>query len=192
MRTLRLDYLRAPQPAHWPRWLILVAGSAAFLYASYEATQTERRIEVLEAAQKGYARRGAIVDGTDEQGIKRQSQQIRSAYATLQRLSTPWSTLLDALEATQVRGVRLTAIDPDPRRRTASLSGEARDYLAVLNYVSALATKGGLTDVYLVRHEVRARDSVYPIAFSVSASWARVAATTTSSPTLPRQVTDHD
>lgn len=171
MRPLDLDFLRTSTRARWLGWVLLAGGAFAIGVIERAASLAEQGIEDAQAKLVS-ARRTA-----DKEGLRRGSGQsgigaeVRVAHAAMQRLSTPWPALFDAVEAAQSPGVRLTSLEPDAGARTAVLGGEARDYLAVLNYVNALESKGGLTRVHLVRHELRAREAGFPIAFGVQLSW---------------------
>jgi hypothetical protein len=97
---------------------------------------------------------------------------MRAARQTVERLSLSWDNLFAALEQSPGEEVSLLSIEPDARSGTALISGEGKDYAAVLRYVAKLGEAKTLKDVYLVRHEMRpAPGSRRPMLFSVSASW---------------------
>jgi hypothetical protein len=98
------------------------------------------------------------------------TEEYAFARDTVRRLGTPWESLFQALEASQIDRIALLSIEPDVENRAVSITGEARDYLAVLTYVAQLGDQGALSHVHLVRHENR-RSGQRPLAFTVSASW---------------------
>ena len=95
------------------------------------------------------------------------AEEVAAARETVQRLSLPWTRLFAAIESAASDKVALTAIEPDPKNGTVKITGDSKDYLAVLSYVLNLSQAEGLTAVQLVRHETR-RESV---GFTISASW---------------------
>jgi hypothetical protein len=99
------------------------------------------------------------------------AEEYAFARDTVRRLSTPWTTLFQALEAAQTERIALLAIEPDVENRTLSVSGEAKDYLGTLTYVANLADQKTLARVHLARHEVRRGPQQRPVAFTVSAAW---------------------
>lgn len=171
MRSLDLDYLRTMRPKHWPGLLLLALGALSVIAVNREGARIEHRIEVYQG-QLSTGRQAALP--VSERDAAAFGAQIRAAHATYTRLATPWSAFFDAIEAAQIPGVRLDAVEPDASQRTAVFSGQARNYVAVLNYVNALEAKGGLTRVHLTRHERRAQDPAYPIAFTIQVSWSGI------------------
>lgn len=109
------------------------------------------------------------------------AEELAAAKESLRQLSMPWNKLFQALEAANAASaneggnrispqrIALLAIEPEPDSGNVRISGEAPDYLAVLNYVLDLRRAGTLAEVNLVHHEqTAARGSV---AFSISATW---------------------
>ena len=54
---------------------------------------------------------------------------------------------------------------------TVALTGEAKDYLAVLSYVANIEQQKAFSRVHLARHEVRYNEPQRPMTFTISASW---------------------
>ena len=84
----------------------------------------------------------------------------------------PWDELFLALESAASDSVALAAIEPDAAKGTVTISGDGKDYLAALSYVSNLSRIEGLDRVQLVRHEQKANDPNGPVNFAVSAAWS--------------------
>src|SRR4030095_14945457 len=114
----------------------------------------------------------AKVDRSVTRGKKVSAEEVASAKDTVQRLSTPWGNLFGALEQAATDQVALLAIEPDPKAGTVLISGDSKDYLAVLSYVLTLSHAPALDRVQLVRHEVKTDDPQKPVRFAVSAGWA--------------------
>jgi hypothetical protein len=99
-------------------------------------------------------------------------QEIAAARETVQRLALRWDELFGALESAASDRVALAAIEPDTRTGTVTISGDGKDYLAALTYVSNLARSESLERVQLLRHEQKGADAKGPVSFSVSAAWS--------------------
>ncbi len=163
MQGLELDFHGRRRS---PRWVGRVLFIAALAFA---ADVTSAYVHVSAAVRAGEAqlahrspRKGAMQPVSPEE--------LRAARQTLDRLSLAWDNLFDALEQNPVADVALLAIEPDVRSGTALISGEAKDYASVLNYVAKLGAAKNLSDVYLVRHELHP-ESRRPVQFSLSAAW---------------------
>lgn len=122
-------------------------------------------------AQAGRAPERAGPAGAASAGVA--PEELAVARETLQRLSMPWDNLFGALESAATSQVALLAIDPDPETGTVTISAESRDYDAALNYVLELGRASTLTQVHLVKHELRESGPQRTVAFSVSAAWSR-------------------
>jgi hypothetical protein len=170
MRALDFDYLRESRRSPWAGWVLLAIaiGFAVDLTASYRSVREEvatREDRLARAgpsltARAGSAGRAAVSE-----------EEVQLARETIARLSTPWDNLFGALESIKLDNVALVSIEPEAESGTVTLSGEARDYLAALTYVSWLSGQKTLHDVHLIRHEIRQNEPRQPVAFSVRASW---------------------
>ena len=97
-----------------------------------------------------------------------------AARETYQRLATPWEKLFGALESAASDRVTLVAVEPDAKSGTVKISGEGRDYPAVLDYVVQLRANPTLAGAHLVKHEARQDGPQGSVAFSVAAAWGEV------------------
>jgi hypothetical protein len=168
MRRLALDYASA---RHFPSVpyvvlaaAIVVLGDSGLRYRALQAEIKAKETRLAQAKTRPLVAKMSLPPvGADEYAFARQ---------TASRLSMPWERLFRALEAAATDRVALLAIEPDIESRTVIVSGEAKDYLAVLSYVASLADRhDAFSKVYLQRHEIRAGGSERPVAFSVSATW---------------------
>ena len=168
MRRLELDFLRTRPAAAWAGW-VLLAASAAFaldLGRSYYEVRASIARNESRLAQSGPAARGA-------QAREASPEDMAAARETIRRLATPWSGLFAALESTPTDGVALLTVSPDPQSASVLISGEARDYGALVRYVAALRSAPPLARAYLARHETRRVPSGHPVAFSIRAPWGQ-------------------
>lgn len=165
MQRIELDFIRGRTAVPWAgRALLAVAlafaGDLAYSYVTLQNALASNRAQV--ARSGGRAAQPATAVSREE---------FAGARDTVQRLSMPWTRLFGALEHAASDRVALLAIEPDPKTGSVLISGDSRDYLAVLTYVASLSREPGLSRVQLVRHEVRANDPQQPVAFAVSAAW---------------------
>ena len=172
LRPLDLDFRRARPASPWAGWVLLAVATLfiadlGYSYFSARASvkDTEARLARQTRAQ-GAAGRVAVTQRAAT------AEEIALARETVQRLSLPWDTLFGALESAATDRVSLVAIEPDVKSGTVVISGEARDYPAVLDYVVRLQGAKALQRPHLVKHELRPSDSKRPVAFAVSAAWS--------------------
>ena len=175
MRALRLDYV-AGREARWTGTALLVAGALLAALALLEQravreelTVQQTRLEQVRASGKRAAA-GAPRGAADPQMA---AQEVKAAQLALQRLSLRWDRLFGALEAAQVNGVALLAIEPDAGKSMLRLSAEARSAEDMLNYVARLQASEGLAEVVLASHQIKQGDPLQPLRFAVVAAWAR-------------------
>ena len=100
------------------------------------------------------------------------AQEVAAVRDTVQRIGMPWDELFVALEAAATDQVALASIEPDLAKGTVVISGDGKDYLAALSYVSNLSRTENLERVQLLRHERKTPDPNGPVSFAVSAAWS--------------------
>jgi len=167
MKRLDLDFLRRPRGSRWASRILVAAALAVAGDMAYTYARLERDVKAHEAvlAREKPRRAAAPSVSPDELAVARE---------TVDRLSLPWAKLFSALEGAANDRVALLAIEPDPKSGTVKISGDSKDYLAALTYVLDLSKTPTLSNVQLVRHEVKANDPQNPVAFQISAAWNEV------------------
>ena len=170
---LELDFLRGGRRPGWAAWALLAIALvfALDLGRTWYALRTEiNRKEARLVARADTLKQGELIRVS---ASPPREGELTAARDTLRRLSVPWDTLFNALEAAQSERAWLLSIEPDAQNGTVMLTGEARDYLAALSYVANLEQQKTLSSVYLAKHETRQNDPQRPLAFVVSASWKK-------------------
>lgn len=170
MASIELDYLRRPRRSPWASWVLLAAALAFAADVSWSYYRARDEIQEREARLAHLGTEGPADDGSAAPGATLE-EEMSLARQTIRRLAVPWENLLGTLESVPHDNVALLSIEPDADSGTVLVSGEARDYLALLTYVVRLSNEHSLRDVYLARHEVKQNDPMKPIAFAVSALW---------------------
>ena len=168
--ALQLDFKQSPR--HWP-WLgllLLIAGVMWVAYAMNEARVLSGQIDLAEARLAVLAKRGRIQPAPpiDAQVLQ---QEVRQANDILQQLTLPWNALFQVLESTSEKQIALLTVQPDARKHSLRLSGEAKNFDALLAYIARLEQSRVLSHVYLTSHEVRTQDAEQPVRFALVANW---------------------
>jgi len=166
MQRIELDFIRRAPRSRWAGRVLLavalgVAGDMAFTFV-----QLERAVKSNEATVARAQPRKAVTQVSNDE--------LALARDTVERLGLPWTKLFAALEAAANDQVALLAIEPDTKNGTVKITGDSKDYLAALGYVLNLSQAEALSNVQLVRHEVKQNDPQRPVAFSISAAWNEV------------------
>jgi hypothetical protein len=163
MQRLELDFVRGRRGAPWLGRVLLAVAALACVDAglAYRDLRDAVKQKEIRLAKRNPAGPAAKVS----------AQEVAAVRETVQRLALPWDELFAALESAASDKVALAAIEPDSAKGTVTISGDGKDYLAALSYVSNLGRTEGLERVELVRHERKAADPSAPVTFAVSAAW---------------------
>jgi len=166
MQRIELDFVRRAPRSRWAGRVLLavalgVTGDMAFTFAQLDRAAKAHEAVVARAQPRTPARSVT-------------NDELALARDTVERLGLPWTKLFAALESAASDQVALLAIEPDTKTGTVKISGDSKDYLAALGYVLNLSQAEALSNVQLVRHEVRQNDPQRPVAFSISAAWNEV------------------
>ena len=94
-------------------------------------------------------------------------QQALAWNQLVRQLNTPWSALLDALEAATPEDVALVSIEPDGRQGSIRLQVEARTLDGLLAYAGTLKSIERFDQVTLVKHETNDQDATRPLRLSL-------------------------
>ena len=171
MSILRLDYQQHLQL----RWagLVLLAltlgglALASVYFVELDIAAAEWEEQLAQAEQ----RRGRAAQSVRPGAQADLVQEVNRANEVLQRLTLPWNALFQAVETAAGKEVALLALEPDLEKQQVKISGEARDYSAVLNYVTQLEAQAVFGPVYLQSHQVQEQDPEKPVRFALLATW---------------------
>ena len=156
--------------ASWARWAMLVAGALTLATQTHSYVSTRQRVTQLElrAAQMPAPAGIAAVKSRDPKHFE---AQITAIERVVNRLTFDWHVLFKELERTTTQEIALTSIEPEPDRRSLMVSGVARDYPALLTYVSTLRSSAVLNNVFLKKHETARNQPQQGVVFTIVAGW---------------------
>lgn len=169
MTTLWIDYQR-DRPFLWagPLLLALVLAASGAAVAYY--VELGDRADVWEdrLARAGRDAQPAA-GGSVRADMSR--EEMTHAGEVQRKLSQPWELLFRTVESVAGTDVTLLALEPDMEKRLVKMSGEAKDFPAVLNYIKQLEAKPVFGPVYLQSHEVQQQDPNRPVRFVLQVVW---------------------
>jgi hypothetical protein len=172
MDILHLDY-QQDLPRRWagPAMLALTLGGLILAGAYYieldgTAAGWEGKLEQMER-RLGMPAHGGRGSGEAKDMVL----EVNRANEVLRQLTLPWDTLFQAVESAAGKDVALLAMEPDTEKHQVKISGEAKDFAAVLNYVTHLEEQAVFGPVYLQGHQVQQEDPDKPVRFSLLAEW---------------------
>ncbi|MBI1905700.1 MAG: PilN domain-containing protein [Rhodocyclales bacterium] len=102
---------------------------------------------------------------------KNPERELAFAQTTIYRIAFPWNNLFKALGSSGVDEVSLLGVEPDVDGGTVEVTGEAKNFPALLTYVAYLEGNDQFRAVNLTRHEIRRNDPRRPVFFSVTVAW---------------------
>jgi hypothetical protein len=164
LARIELDYVAAPRRPLWPGIAVLSVSLALAGHLALTQRAVHRELASLALAQGArdlVQPRGASKAGDED---------LRQAETVVRQLTLPWGDIVRAIEGASMREVGVLNMQPDAQQRMLKLTAEARSREAMLEYVRRIAQTKGLSNVYIVSHQVQTEDPSRPIQFSVQAS----------------------
>lgn len=170
MRALKLDYRRHTPWLQWAGWAALLLAALVAGWQGWHYRQLAHAVDARQAEVDRLA--GALDPARRVRGAPQHVEaEMRRARDVLRSLSLPWAALFTAVESATDKEVALLGIEPEPERRQVRIIGEAKTYLAVLEYVRRLEDSAPLAGVHLQSHQVQAQDPERPVRFVLGAAW---------------------
>jgi Tfp pilus assembly protein PilN len=174
MKPVRLHFARQDASPAWlaghvPRaaGMAPVALAVAFVglgAVAWQAWDTEAELATARQALQAAQRPNTSPLPSTERTPATLTPAQRTAWTQMARqLNTPWSALLDALEASLPDEVALVAIEPDASQGTVRLQVEAKSLDTLLAYARELRSIPLFANVDLVKHETNEQDVNRPV-----------------------------
>ena len=177
MRPLELDYSGRRS------WVTLEAVAwfgVGLLVLAVSITQYGEVMEALERQESRLDSLRAQLDRAAKAKERRVAEakarepELKEAKAVLRRLAMPWEGVFGALEqATRVHRdrIRVLGVQPDVEKGLVLLTGEAKDFGELMDYLDRIGNSGMLRRVRLVNHQVQTDVAGRPIRFYAVAEW---------------------
>jgi hypothetical protein len=166
MRRLELDFVKRARL--WPLWLLLAIAVLFAFDIARGYIDLRQRLAVGERPVEVEAPPPQADAESLPEPVKRE---LDAARRVLHELSLPWGELFHSVEGAVGEDVAMLSVEPDAGRGQVRITGEARDYLAVLTLMARLEEAGTLTRVHLVSHEIREDDPHRPYYFALIGRW---------------------
>jgi len=174
MRSLKLNFPYRGQQIPLVDYLLLFLGSVLLIVAVLLLRQTMTKITYWEARearitqqQKHHRQPRTPVARIN----KATEQELRQVDGILRQLNLPWEALFDSLEMAASREVALLSLQPSVSGQTLRITGEARDLVALVEYVQALEREPVLKNAHLASYKTRQDHPLHPVTFSIIATW---------------------
>lgn len=169
--AMRLDFAARRSRRDAIGIVVLAAGvlSSVAIVSSYRQTRAEA--EGLQLRLDALAHAASPTGGLEDAAPR----VIGEADAAVAELATPWSRLLEELEAANAdskQSVALLAIEPDREHRKVRIFAESRTLPAALAYAERLQKSTALRFPLLESHEVQTKDQYQPVRFQIAADWS--------------------
>lgn len=171
MRALELDFVAGASRGRWVGFILLAIATVAAAKLADTYAQSQREVGQIEARIARMERRAGGINSGAPKLADATIQEIRHANQVIDQITLPWERLFRAVESVANGRVALLGITPDQKGGTVELSAEAADVEAMFDYVKRLQGAPSLARVYLLNHQVNARDPQRPVRFTVTASW---------------------
>lgn len=171
MHRIELDFQR--KPSYSVVGVVLLLSAVLLggqLFADYRdlAAKVERSETTL-AKMEGLTVHKVASPG--KPGGQPYGAEINRANEVIDQLARPWDQLFAAIEEAAGKDIALLAIQPEKTKGIVTISGEARDFMAMLDYIRRLNQVYPLRNVDLLSHQVQQQDPQKPVHFNLSATW---------------------
>lgn len=98
-------------------------------------------------------------------------EQMQQVQTTVLALILPWNELLQGIEKSDTQDIALLNLEPNSKKQQVTISGEAKNLQAALNYIQKLEAQSMLDKVYLQKYNIDEANLFKPVKFTLSAQW---------------------
>jgi hypothetical protein len=149
--------------------LVLVLGCVVAYWTAEDYQESVLQSQLLDFDLAKFERRGASGKQAED------AESLARVTAATRALATPWTELLNDLEAAaQDSGmdIALLEVAPDRIKHEVRITAEARSLPLALDYVTRLQSASTLLYPVLQKHEVQTADQERPVRFEIAAEWS--------------------
>ncbi len=173
MNILHLDY-QQNLALRWAGPLLLAVAMGGLALATLYYLDLNARAANWEDRLEQAARSQGIFTPASSAGQRESGNvaaEVARANEVLNKLTLPWNELFGAVETAAGKDIALLAMEPDRKKQQVKISGEARNFAALLDYLTRLEEQAVFGPVYLQGHQVQQKDPDRPVRFSLLAVW---------------------
>ncbi|SNB45279.1 PilN domain-containing protein [Geobacter sp. DSM 9736] len=124
--------------------------------------------EISIAARQIAQYEGKLTGAVPEQDYKALLDRIKFANEIIDRKTYRWTALLDKLEGVVPEGIAITTIDPDTKTGKLKISGAARSFKNLRQFLENLEGSEDFAEVFLVSQaDVKVGQTQQGISFSI-------------------------
>lgn len=173
MQLLSLDFVKNAPPTKLGLGLLMIGTLLLSLSLWYwaqlqsKASSLNLELQALQTAEANQLKAQDIQKSSKNAAGSKQFSALNTLKPKL------WIELLSHLELGMTDEVALLSIEPNAQTGKLQLVAEAKDYQAILVYMTALDESKALEDIHLVKHKVQLEVPGQPIYFSLSATWLK-------------------
>jgi len=175
MSAIRLDYQRNFKPLPWLGLWVLAAALAGLVLLGSYYFDLNHRVAIWETKAEQIRHlsgdRAQMRQPVTDKSAREQILEVQHANQVLRQLSLPWDAMFNAVESSSGKTVALLSLEPNIEKGTIKISGEAKTFTAMLDYVRQLGQRDVFSNVYLQNHQVQQDDPEKPVRFSLLAAW---------------------
>jgi len=169
MAELNLDY-QPNSPFPWGGVVLLGMAMVALVLSGIYYQRLSAQVSVLEAKIERTNNKAALRESS-ARGAVELAEEVKNANDVLRHLGVPWESLFHAVESSGNQNITLLAIEPDIEKQQVKISGEAKSFSSLMNYMTHLQGQTVFGSVYLQNHDVQQEDPDKPVRFSLIAGW---------------------
>lgn len=174
MRRLNLDYRYDHRLMRYSAYLVLFISLVLtiVMVVNYSSISRENaNLSALIEKIEGRTQPNKGAFSGSQLNPEQQKELVAFSNQIINRLNLPWGDLFQSLGKAHSDEVALLGIEPNIKKGVVKLSGEARNFKAMFDFMRDLNTKSGMKKVYLIEHKVNEQDPDRPIHFTLEASW---------------------
>ena len=175
MIRLRLDYQRSIKPFPLAGGILLLAAIATLILTGGYYYQLTVKIADWESSLKKFEQASGRQVTGPYQEMRGVFLDIKQANEILRQLTLPWEHLFRAVESSTDPEITLLGMEPDIEKHVVTISCEAKDIAAMLNFIKRLEGQQEFSNVYLQSHQIQENDPERPVRFSLVAYWRAAA-----------------
>lgn len=175
--AINFDFIN-PAPKQ-PRlgWILLLAGISLLVWQMVELRTAQRSAVELQdhiAALQNRSRSIQLEQKLEAEPTPAERVEIAQARTASLQLNYPWDQVFDAIEKAQHPDVALLGVDPKSKTGQIRLTAEAKDAVAMTQYIANLQRSPHLSRALLTSHQIQSQQPGTPLRFQVLAQWKDV------------------